>query len=396
MVEKDYAEAMKLFAPSVPANEKNLLLLPMYLLNTVRERNVDIDTAREREAKLTEEKTATVQRETKKAEDAVAAQKKAEADLEQTRVEHAKMLAAVNQQKDEAVAKFGEYKQMLDSKMAAVTNELKNTTATADRQRAAIDDLTDKLAQYENPDFAAPQGDIIDVANGGTVVWINLGKEDGLREGVPFSVIDESAVNISEAKPKAQLIVNRVFDAHLCQATVQDYDYRKTIMKGDKVYSPAWRPGRKVGFALVGVMDVNGDGKDDINQIRELIGTAGGSIDAEISPEGTSTGQMTYNTSWLVLGTDLSLPENASDEMRQQQAAKATQYAEFMKLARQNGVQQISLDKLMGYLKTKSSDRTIPLGTRTRADDFPIGKRVNPPASRGSVSDIYTPRVAPK
>ena len=109
----------------------------------------------------------------------------------------------------------------------------------------------DELTEYTSLDFANPQGKVIRTADGGTTVWINLGKDDGLREGVSFTVIDESTVNTSEATGKAHVVVTRVIPdhPHLSQAKVTDYNPRSPIMVEDKVFSPAWRAARETGFA---------------------------------------------------------------------------------------------------------------------------------------------------
>jgi hypothetical protein len=392
-IEKEFQVQMNLFDPNVAASEKNLMKLPKYLLDTVRARNNDIDAAREREAKLLADMTATVQRESKARQDAEAAQKKAEADLEDTRQKHAAAIAKLNSEKEEALKKFDAYKNVIDQQMARVSAENRQLKDENQKQAETIATQMDIINQFRNPDFAAPQGEIIKTANGGTTVWVNLGRDDGLREGVPFSVIDESAVNISEAVPKAKLVVMRVIKdhPHMCMAKVTDYNPSQPIVTGDKVYSPAWRPGRTVGFALVGMMDWNGDRRDDAEQVREKIRQSGGQIDAEMDSKGNVIANlpgMSPNTSFLVTGSDLNLSAGATPE----QQAKAEQYAKFIAEARTYGIQQISLDKLMGYLKVEATDRTVPLGSRISGQDFPIRPAVSPPTSNGDVSEIFQKR----
>lgn len=397
-VESAFAEQMKLFAPNDPANEKNLLKLPQYLLDTIRLRNEQVDEAREREKQLQQDLTQTVQRETKARDDALAAQKKAEADLEAARQSHSSAIAKLNDEKEEAFRKFDSYKQMMDGRLAQLTTKNQQLVAQTQQQAETIATQAEIINQFRNPDFAAPQGEILRVNNSGRTVsvWVNLGSDDGLRIGVPFSVIDESAINISEAEPKARLVIKNIISAHQALAVVEDYDYRKPIVTGDKVYSPAWRPGRTVGFALVGKLDINDDQKDDSEQVLELIRLAGGKVDARMDLRGNRVDGlegMTPNTSYLVIGTDVAVDGVAgSDQLRNTQLQQYEAYSEFSTEARSKGIQTISLDKLMGYLKTDSSDRTIPLGNRIRGGDFPISPKVSPPVSSGSVSEIFQKR----
>jgi hypothetical protein len=391
-VEKEFESLMNLFAPN-DATSKNLTTLPKHLLDTIRIRNKQVDDARQRELELQKQTSDTIQSETKAREDAVAAQKKAEADLEAARQAHAAAVTKLNEEKQEAYARFDAYKTDMDTKMEQLTAVKNQLDELSKKQAETIATQIEIINQFNEPDFAAPQGEIFRVANGGTTVWINIGSNQGLRVGVPFSVIDEAEINITNATSKANLVVVEVIDGNMSRARVENYDPRKTLVPGDKVYSPAWRPGRTIGFALVGMMDMNNDDRDDAEQVRELIRSAGGKIDAEVNYRGEKNDKlpgMTPYTTYLVLGTDLEAGDNAN--LRADQAQRARAYTKFLGEARSMGVQTITLDKLMGFLKTEATSRTIPLGDRLRGGDFPIKEQLNPPTSDGKVSDVFQKR----
>ncbi len=392
-VEKEFAEQMNLFAPNVNASEKNLMKLPKYLLDTVRLRNEDIDKARAREVQLLAEKTATLQRETQARETAESALKKAEADLAATRQQHVEAIAKLNVEKKEAFDSFDAYKKTFDSQLSTLSSKNRELTDANSTLAETVEKKMDELTEYTSLDFANPQGKIIRTADGGTTVWINLGRDDGLREGVTFTVIDESTVNTSQAVGKAQLVVTRVIPdhPHLSQAKVADYNPRNPIMVEDKVFSPAWRAGRETGFALVGEMDINGDYKNDIQEVRDLILRSGGKVDAEVDSKGAVVPNlpgMTPNTRFLVLGTDLGIIKGVGPEELAKQAA----YEKFRAEARRNGVIQISLDALLGYLKADQGQRVVPMGDRIQGKDFPAQQQRTPPVSTGNVSEIFKPR----
>lgn len=143
------------------------------------------------------------------------------------------------------------------------------------------------------------------------------------------------------------------------------YGNRKNVMPDGMFKGLVLQPGevrdlgdvgkRQVGFALVGMMDLDGDGEDDINQVRESIKDAGGRIDEELGPHLQRSGAGMYvQTSYLVLGTDLTLPANASAEQREEHENRIRAYAEFMSEAKQYGIIQISLAKLMGFIKPEA------------------------------------------
>jgi len=392
-VEKEFATLMQLFARNVSTSEKNLRNLPKYLIDTVRARNEDIEKARAREAQILAEKTATLQRETKARQDAEASLKKAETDLAETRRQHAAQIAKLNEEKDKVYSSYDSYKQTFEKQLVALNSknkELSDSNATlSETMQKKIDELT----EYKGLDFSSPQGKIIATSGRGEMVWINLGRDDGLRVGTTFTVIDESSLKTSQAKDKAHIVITRVVEdhPHLSQAKVTDYEPTKPILTGDKVFSPAWRPGRTVGFALLGEMDINGDYKDDSNVVRDMILRDGGKIDAVMDGKGnidSSLPGMNPNTEYLVLGSDVGVvqPNNPAS------MSKQANYERFLAEARRNGIMQISLDKLMGFLNADPGQRIIPMGDRVQGKDFPAPRSSSPPVSSGKVSEIFQPR----
>ena len=149
--------------------------------------------------------------------------------------------------------------------------------------------------------------------------------------------------------------------------------------------------GATIGFALVGEMDINDDYKNDIEEVRNLIRRSGGKIDAEVDSKGAAVPNlpgMTPNTKFLVLGTDLGVIRGDGPEELAKQAA----YEKFRAEARRNGVIQMSLDALLGYLKADQAQKVVPMGDRIQGKDFPAQERRTPPVSAGPVSEIFKPR----
>ncbi len=392
-VEKEFAAQMGLFAPNVAASEKNLMKLPKYLLDTVRARNEDIDKAREREAQILAEKTATLQRETKARQDAETALKKAETDLASVRQQHAEAVAQLNEEKRATLNMYDTYKQDHEKQLNALKSKNQELSTSNDTLTETVQKKMDELNEFKDLDFASPQGYIVNTASRGEMVWINLGQDDGLRVGTAFTVIDESSIKTSQAKDKAHIVITRIVDGHphLSQARVTDYEPTNPIVTGDKVFSPAWRPGRTPGFALLGEMDFNGDYKDDIAEVRTMILRDGGKIDAAMDSKGNSDASlpgMNPNTEYLVLGSDVGVVQPNNPASMTKQAA----YEKFLAEARQNGIMQISLDKLMGYLNADPAQRVIPMGDRIQGKDFPAQRSARPPVSSGNVSEIFQSR----
>jgi len=391
-VEKDFAEQMKLFAKSDKDTDKNLLKLPKFLMDTIRLRNEELDRARKREVEIQKEQADTLARETAAREDAQKKMAQAIQDLEAERSKHVQQVTTLNTEKDAIAKQFADNKALFDKKLAALTASNSALDAKNKEQAGVIADQQALLVAFREDDFAAPQGDIISVEDGGQTVWINLGSADGLKEGVPFNVIPSDTIKPTKEKFKARLLVTRIVDAHLARAKATDLNPRNPIMTGDKVYSPAWRAGRSVGFALVGSMDFDGNFQDDTEMIKDLIVASGGKIDAIMDTKLATQGKPTIGTAFIVMGTDTVDSENMSADQR----AKIQKYAGFIKEAKSLGATQMSLDNLLSYLKPKNSDRTISLGNRISGADFPIQQSNNPPISTGRVSDFYNPSKNPE
>ncbi len=133
-------------------------------------------------------------------------------------------------------------------------------------------------------------------------------------------------------------------------------------------------------------MDINGDGVDDREYIKQLIRESGGVIVEELMPDGKQVGKMTTETRWLVVGEQY----RDGGEMDNRKGDFMTKYTDMMRRSKDLAVSKINLDKLLNWLRSNSDDHSIPFGNATRPEDLSIQERV--PSSVGSVSDVYADR----
>jgi len=193
------------------------------------------------------------------------------------------------------------------------------------------------LAEVQNDDNQYVQGKIVDVVDDGRTVYINLGRADGLRPGVSFGVVDKQIYLISEARPKAKIEVVEVIagSLHLSRCKVVSIPAAH-ISTGDSIYSPAWQPGKKIEFALIGNMDIDGNGTDDREEVKRMIAAGGGIVTCDLPPNGKITGELSVETRWLVIGQDF----KAIDE-----------WGVVDSKAKSLGISRIYLDKLLVFLR---------------------------------------------
>ncbi len=206
-----------------------------------------------------------------------------------------------------------------------------------------------------------PDGKITWVSQRGGSVYVNLGSDDGLSRGTMFTVYDSNTVNIGNTEPKASIEITTIRGANLSEGRIIEDTLSNPILSQDVVYSPVWNPGQKTHFALVGFMDVDGDGKSDRRLISGLIAQNGGVIDAEVLDDGTRQGKLSINTHYLVKG------EAATDKSS---AAVLEASSRMVDEASELGIEAISVERLLSDMGWRGSERTVGTGSDPSGGTF--------------------------
>ena len=134
--------------------------------------------------------------------------------------------------------------------------------------------------------FDVPDGEIRWVNQRTGTVWINLGRADALQRQVTFSVYPADITDLTAGGKKASIEVTQILGDHLAEARMFDDKLVDPIMPGDKIYTPVWSPGEKRHFALAGFMDLDGDGRSDLQTVMDIITMNGGVVDCYIDDNG--------------------------------------------------------------------------------------------------------------
>lgn len=383
-IEKNYVADMALLGPNV--TDKNYRKLVETLTQTVRERNLQAEAQAKREEDLKAKYEATIKQETEAREKERARAEQLASDLERAQVnyvqkekERQEEITRIQADRQKLAQRTEKEKRDLLARVDGLTKERDNLTKVNDA-------LGKKLEQMTGEDFQYPQGKVTEVADGGGIVYLNLGKADGLRPGVRFGIVDDSVSRIAEAKPKAHVEVVEVNQQtdHLSRARVLPNRRASNILRGDKIYSPVWQPGKKVSIGLVGKIDIDGDGRDDRDAVKSLINQYGGQISVDLKPDGRQEGALTIDTRWLVVGEAFKIVGGTLEGSNE---AVAKKWVELEQQAKGMGVTRIDLDKLMGWLRGSGEEDVVPLGSASRASDFV--RREPPPPSKGRVSGLY-------
>jgi hypothetical protein len=228
----------------------------------------------------------------------------------------------------------------------------------------------------------------VDQRNG--TVWINLGRDDGLMRQVTFSVYPFDITDMTApGANKGKIEVTEILGPHLAQARITQDEIPRPILIKDKIYTPLWCPGERRHFALAGLMDLDGDGRSDLEMLKSIIAANGGVVDCYIDDAGKPHGELTPNTNSLILGKR---PTDKEADARMVEAfTKVLKEADQLRLAK---VQLADLLQRMGWRNTSP---VIRYGRGANPNDFrPTPEGGVTKKSIGRVTDIFEKRQPPK
>ncbi len=287
-------------------------------------------------------------------------------------------LKKVNQDAAGERDKFNQQRKALEAEQAQLAKTLAEQRTKFDTERTKLSDQISKLNSEmvamqrtidkqktliarDDPSFEVPDGEVKVVNQANSTVWINLGEADGLRRQVTFAVVDTSASDVAQAEPKGKIEVTRILGDHMAEAVVTEDDPRNPILPGDQIFSQVWHRGQELHFAFTGKIDLNGDGRDDTAQARDLVNLNLGVVDAYVEKDGKIAGEMSVETRYLVLGE---FPESIND------APLRAAWEKMTKDANAKGIETISLVDFVNQMGYKAQDRSVQLGPNARSQDF--------------------------
>ncbi len=234
--------------------------------------------------------------------------------LVNTPIEHALQDELVRQ-KDAEILKWQQNyrteqveKEQIRDELARQSKELNERVSRlnkiVDFQRQRFDELAPPMDCFPLAD-----GKITTVDNATGTVWINLGRKNGLRTQLTFSVYDKTHKGLGRDPQdvKAKLEVVEVREASSIARVVEE-ERDRPIAVGDEIFSPAWCEGLPEHFALVGNGDLNADGSIDAKDrkiLKDLLAHSGATLDVEVTDDGKrlpADGKLTVQTKWLIVG----------------------------------------------------------------------------------------------
>lgn len=294
--------------------------------------------------------------------------KQFEAELEKSKQDAASERTAFNAAREDLKKKQEELEKTLEEQRTAFDKQLSEASAKVAEAQKELENVQRSREQLlaereqQSESFEVADGRITWVNQANQTAWINLGEADALRRQVTFSVFESSETDAGKTAKKGSIEVTRLLGDHMAEARITSEDPRNPILPGDNIYTPLWHRGRKIHFALTGIVDLDGDGISDMQQAKDLIALNGGVVDASVNDQGQVEGEMTIETRYLVLGDH---PDQPS------QAAERDAYQKMSSMADNLGVEPIQLNDFINQMGYQSLDRTVRMGQGARSADFP-------------------------
>jgi hypothetical protein len=330
----------------------------------------------EKDLKEARDKQDTAEKELVKARaDYLVALNKANADARQmVDVERGKVVA-LNKEKEDLGKRLEDNR----AEMAQMKGDFEKRVAKLTKDKAGLELNVQKLALKTETinvlDYDRPKGHVKQIDSSGRFPYIDIGSADNLKPGITFSVygigpdgkpiahdvIDANgkvaigADGKPEKEGKATMEVINILGEHVAQAKVtwvRDPG-ADPLLRGDLLFNPGWDPKAQQHVAVTGLIDLTGDGKDNMQEFVRNLQRQGVVVDAyldlkDISVKGRGIDRQ---TDYLILGINPTFQGaeivKDDDPRAKRQQAILKEMADMQEKAKENGVTVIPLRKFM-------------------------------------------------
>ena len=141
------------------------------------------------------------------------------------------------------------------------------------------------------------------------------------------------------------------------------------MVSNDLIYTPIWSPGLVEKISVIGDIDLDGDGRSDRDEFRQMMEIAGCVIDNEVNDNGDrlpEDGKITVQTRFLVKGDIPELQNVIGNEEKARVRRILDKYDEMQKEARANGVRVIKMNDFLAYIGYHNKRRTFMPGQQRK------------------------------
>jgi uncharacterized coiled-coil protein SlyX len=199
--------------------------------------------------------------------------------------------------------------QQLNTKVAHVNDELVRAEKLVKKKDDEINRLIPRLRDADTKLPDPPSGEIKWVSLSTRTVWIDRGRADNLPTRIRLTVYGAESNTAAKAVEKGIIEVTRVVGDHQAECRIVDDKFADPMTTGDKVFTAFWTPGQQYHFAFCGLINLDGDGRNQVKTAIGLVKNYGGVVDCWLDEQGQRQGSITTATQYLVRGD---LPDKSS------------------------------------------------------------------------------------
>lgn len=232
----------------------------------------------------------------------------------------------------------------------------------SDNLQAINRNLSARVDELSNADYERADGSVVYSDQVLKVARLNIGSKDGVRPLTTFNVFPPDTIEMSVDKAKGSVQVVRTLGDHLCEAKILEDEMSDPVLAGDLIYTPLWRPGKVIRYALDYGLDVNGDGISDLDEVMNLILSSGAEVAAYIDDDGVVQGEITGDVYKIVRSdkqiTDVVAHDSSRNQGDREKLIKVDE--EFLKTAKDLEIPEIYLKDFLasvGYKETAKITR---------------------------------------
>ena len=395
-IDKVFKKDMTLYGSAYPEDVRFYRPLLEKMLKTIEEKNEELKASKEEVRRLDEMYAVREKNKDPQIQQLQEARDKASSDLTAERAKYEAEVERKNAEGAQLHEELQTARRDAADKIARTEAQLKEANEEVKKRGDIIDSKAEVIEKYTSGSIPSPDGEVLWANQREGTVWIDLGRADNLMRQVTFSVYPAENNNLTVSDKKGSVEITHILGPHLAEARVLDDRPGDPIVPGDKIHTVLWSANRKRHFALAGLIDVDGDGRSDLDMVINLIRLNGGEVDSYIADKGDDknkvVGEITVNTNYLILGD---APTERGDPAQLGAFTKMQDEAKFLRTPK---MQLVDLLQGMGW---KNMSPVVRYGRGANPNDF----RAQPPGgvpreSTGNVSDLYEqenppPRRAP-
>jgi hypothetical protein len=289
----------------------------------------------------------------------------AEAEKRKVIAERDELLLAKDREIAELRSQNNQVRVELEQEKEARDKDREKAQGEIDKLVAINNKIRDELDEIKKESFEVADGTIRRVDNTSNMVWIDLGDADFLKPRMSFSVYDKNTPGVARtpADIKGKIEVTRIIDAHLAEAKIIDENLYRPMAPGDFIYTPLWSPGRPEKFAVVGAIDLDGDGESDRDLFHKEMAVRGAAIVDEVDDAGNRpTPAINETIKFVIMGALPDPTEAATEDEYKRMDLVLKQAKDMRNEARLYGVRIIPLNAFLDYIGYKPKRRLFRPG----------------------------------